>query len=137
MCEDHKFGYENKSIKVAYNNGTSDTIRFRMQLFEDIGVSSTLNEPMMSHGLGSDRVLHHVCEKSREVIAGGFKSPEEVQEAERKVAEASKKLASKSAQTRKSAEEQRVWFTTDRRHVLEERGRRAHPEQEGRQDRGC
>ena len=63
---------------------------------------------MMSHGLGSDRVLHHVCEESREEIAGGFKSPEEVQEAERKVAEASKKLASKIAQTRKSAEKQRA-----------------------------
>ena len=90
ICEAHKFRFENKSIKVTYTNGKSETVRYRMQLFEDIGVSSTLNKSTTSLGLGYDRELKRVCEESTKVIAGGFKSPEEVKEAEKKVEEASK-----------------------------------------------
>ena len=107
ICEDHKFRFESKSIKVTYTNGTSDIVRYRMQLFEDIGVSSTLNKSTTSLGLGCDRELKRVCELSKKVIAGGFKSPEEVNEAEKKVEEVSKKLSSRCSPTRSSVEAER------------------------------
>ena len=78
-----------------------------MQLFEDIGVSSTLNKSVTSLGLGSNREKQRVCEESRKMITCGFKNPEEVREAEKKVEVTSKNLSSKSSQTRKSAEAER------------------------------
>ena len=107
ICEAHNFRFENKPIKVTYNNGKTETIRYKLQLFEDIGVSSNLNKSMTSLGLGYDRELKRVCEESRKVIAGGFKTPEEVKEAEKKVDETSKKLSSRCSPTRSSVEAER------------------------------
>ena len=74
---------------------------------------------MTSLGLGYNRELKRVCEESMEVIAGGFKTPEEVKEAEKKVEETSKKLSSRCSPTRSSVEAERDMLR-DKVKLLEE-----------------